>query len=159
MTGRFIESGVQIVQAIVPVDLATAANNGDWVSLKNHARVVVLVSADAGTAGEDPVITMRQATDNAGTSAKALNFTAIWEKVGTQTGVATFTKVEQTAANTYTNTVSGEAENLFVLEFRAEELDVANGFDHVQLQVPDTGATAGKMGSALYLLLDPRFGD
>jgi hypothetical protein len=154
--GYLTEEG-QLVVAIVPIDLASGANNGDWVSMKGYTDLDIIVVTDAGTASEDPVLTVRQATDVAGTSAKALNFTRVDSKVGAQTGIGQFTKNTQAAANTYTDLVSGEAENLFVIHIRGEELDLANGFDCVQFQLPDTGATAGKFGCALYYLSGPRY--
>lgn len=155
MSSKFLE-GAQIVSAIVPVDLSLAANDGDWVNLESYGRCLVVVHKGIGTAGQDPVITLRQASDNAGTGAKALNFTTVWSKVGAQTGIAAFTKTTQSAANTYTDAVSAEAQGLFVIEVRAEEMDAANGFTHLQVQIPDVGAAA-QIGDALYILLDPRY--
>lgn len=147
----------QIVSAIVPVNLATAANNGDWVSLKNYDRVSIVVFKGAGAAGEDPVITLQQATDVSGTGAKALNFTRVDKKVGTQTGIGAFTTATQAAAGTHTDTDSAEAEGLFVIEVAAADLDVANGFDCVQVSIPDVGATS-QIGCALYILRGARYG-
>lgn len=147
---------MQIVSAIVPVDLSAAANNGDWVSLKNYARCSVVFFKAAGTAADDPVLTLRQATDVSGTSAKALNFTRVDSKVGAQTGIGTFTTTTQSAANTFTDTVSAEAQAVFVIDIKSEDLDVANAFDCVQFQVPDIGANA-QLGCALYLLWGSRY--
>ncbi len=158
MRGSFFEN-VNAQVAIVPIDLATGANNGDWVNMENVERLVVLVLADAGTAGEDPVVTLNQATSNAGAGSKALNFTKVYEKVGAQASTGTYTKVTQAAANTYTNAAAGEAENLFGIEILPEMLDVAGGFTHVQVAIPDTGATAGKIGCALYLAFMKRAED
>jgi hypothetical protein len=106
----------QIVAAIIPVDSQTGANNGDWVSLKNYDRCSIIVYKAAGVAGDDPVLTLKQATDVSGASAKALNFTRVDSKVGTQTGVGVFTINTQAAGNTYTDAVSAEAQGLFVIE-------------------------------------------
>jgi hypothetical protein len=147
---------MQIVSAFVPVDLGAAANNGDWVSLKNYARCSIVLFKAAGTAGDDPILTLRQASDVSGTGAKALNFTRIDAKVGTQTGIGAFTAVTQAAANTYTDAVSAEAQGIFVIDIKSEDLDVANGFDCVQFQVPDIGSNA-QLGCALYLLWGSRY--
>jgi len=147
---------MQIVSAFVPVDLGAAANNGDWVSLKNYARCSIVLFKAAGTAGDDPILTVRQASDVSGTGAKALNFTRIDAKVGTQTGIGAFTAVTQAAANTYTDATSAEAQGLFVIDIKSEDLDVANGFDCVQFQVPDIGSNA-QLGCALYLLWGSRY--
>jgi hypothetical protein len=152
---RWIEKPV--VMAIVPVDSQAGANNGDWVSLKNYDRVTVLVIKAAGVAGDDPVITMKQATDVAGTGAKALNFTRIDSKVGVQTGIGQFTVNAQAAGNTYTDLVSAEAQGLFAHRVHQDDLDVNNGFDCVQVSVPDTGAAGAQLLTAIYILSEPRF--
>lgn len=147
----------QIVAAIIPVDSQTGANNGDWVSMKNFDRLTIILLKAAGVAGDDPVITVKQATDVAGTGAKALNFTRIDAKVGAQTGIGAFTTVTQAAGNTYTDAVSAEAQGLFVIEFQGTDLDLANGFDCVQLSIPDTGAGGAQLISAFYILRNARF--
>jgi len=148
----------QIVSAIIPVDSQSGANNGDWVSMKGFDRISVIVFKAAGVAGDDPVITIKQATDVSGTSAKALNFTRIDAKVGAQTGVGQFTTVTQAAGNTYTDTVSAEAQGLFVIEFKSEDLDTNNGFDCVQLSIPDTGSAGAQLLCGLYVLRGARYG-
>lgn len=152
----FVEQ-VQIVSAIVPVDLQTAANNGDWVSLKKYGRCTIVFFKAAGTAGDDPVLTVRQATAVDGSDAKELNFTRVDYKRGTLTAVGEFSTATQAAANTYTDTASAEAQGIFVIDIKAEDLDQANGFDCVQFQIPDVGTNA-QIGCALYLLWQPRYG-
>lgn len=146
----------QIVPAIIPVDLSTAANNGDWVSLKNFDRCTIVVFKAAGTAGDDPVITLRQAQDVSGTGAKALNFTRVDYKTGTLTAVGAYTTATQAAANTYTDAASAEVQGLFLVEVQSENLDTNNGFDCLQVQIPDVGANA-QLGCALYILRGARY--
>lgn len=154
---KHILEKLMIVAGIIPVDLESGANNGDWVSLKNYGRCAVVVYKAAGTAGDDPVITLKQATDVSGTNAKALNFTRIDAKVGVQTGIGQFTTVTQAAANTYTDAVSAEAQAVFVVDIKAEDLDIDGGFDCLQLSIPDTGSAGAEIGSAFYLLHEPRY--
>lgn len=148
----------QIVSAIIPVDSQSGANTGDYVSLKGYDRCTILVFKAAGVAGDDPVLTVTQAQDVAGTGVKALNFTRIDAKVGAQTGIGTFTKVTQAAANTYTDAVSAEAQALWAIEFKSEDLDVNNGFDCLKVAVPDTGAAGAQLLCALYILRGARYG-
>lgn len=154
MSEKFLQTA-NIVAAFVPVDMQTAANNGDWVGLKHFARCVAVLFKAAGTASDDPVFTLLQAKDASGTDSKALNFTTIYKKVGTQTGIANFTRTTQSASNTHTDTVSAEAQGLFAVEVDASSLDVDNGFTHIQLSIPDTGTNA-QLGCAFYIMLDPR---
>lgn len=147
----------QIVMGIVPVDSQTGANTGDYVSMKGYDRCTVLVIKDAGVAGDDPVITLTQAQDVSGTGVKDLDFTRIDEKVGAQTGVGTFTKVTQAAGNTYTNAASAEAQAIFAIEFKGEDLDVNNGFDCLKVAVPDTGVGGAQLLTAIYILRGAKF--
>jgi len=160
MASLFLEDA-QIVQAIVPVDLASADNTGDFVSLINYRRLLFVVSTGIGSAGNDIVIDANQATAADGTGVKALTkITRIHHKVGATaiSAVGTFTEVEQTAAASYDSVGIDEAENeaLLVIEVNAEDLDTDNGFEWVRFDVADVG-TGAHLGSALYILLDPRY--
>lgn len=155
MAEGFLQNAT-IEAGVVPVDMSAAANNGDWVSLVNYHRCVVVLYKAAGTAGDDPVFTLKQATDAAGTGAKALAFDVVNEKVGTLASIAAWTRVAQSAAGTYTNAASAEAQALIVVEVRSNELDVLNGFTHIQVSVPDVGTNA-QLGCAFYIMLDPRY--
>ena len=55
MSQLFVEQA-QIVQAIVPVDFATADNTGDYVSLEDYGRCVFIVSTGIGTAGDESLL-------------------------------------------------------------------------------------------------------
>lgn len=146
---------MQIVAGVIPVNLATAANNGDFVSMKGYGRCAIVLFKGIGTAGEDPVITIEQATDVAGTGTKVVDFSRIDTKVGTQTGIGTFTKTAVAAGGTYVDAVSGEAEGLFVIDIKAEDLDIDAGFDCIRAKVADVGTTT-QLGGVLYLLHEPR---
>lgn len=140
----------------VPVDMSSGANAGDWVSMENYRKLEIILFKGAGTAGDDPVITVQQATTASGTSAKALNFTVIYEKVGTLASTTAWTRQTQTAANTYENTASAEAQSLMVIEIDAAMLDADNGFTFVQASVADVGTNA-QVGCVLYRLSEPRY--
>lgn len=157
MTEKFLQLIGTIESCFIPIDLAGQANDGDWLALKNYRRALIVLFKEAGAAGEDPVFTLRQAQDASGTGAKALNFTTIYEKVGTLTSVTAWTRVVQALANTYTNAASAEAAALMAVEIEASMLDVNNGFEFFQLQIPDTGATAGQFGCGFAILFDPRY--
>ena len=154
LSERFLQTA-NIVAAFVPVEMQTAANNGDWVSLTGYDCCVAILFKAAGTAGNDPIFTLKQASDASGTGSKSLNFTTVYSKVGTQTGLANFTRTIQAAATSYTDTVSAEAQAIIAIEIDAASLDVDGGFTHIQLSIPDTGTNA-QLGAACYLMLDPR---
>ena len=147
----------QIVPAFVPVDMSSAANNGDWVSMKDYNRCAVVLLTSVGTAGDDPIFKLQQATANDGTGAKDLTFDSIYEKEGATalSAVGQYSLVEQSAATSYTNADAAENETLMVVEIQASDLDAANDFDHVQLSVADVGTNA-QLGVGFYILYEPR---
>jgi len=153
---RLCERG-QLISAFVPVNLASAAQTGDWVSLKLFKHIAIVFTKGAGVSGEDPTITVQQATDVSGTDAKALTFTDIYVKQGAAlNAIGQFTKTTQSAANTYTSATGGEEQATWVIEFDADELDVDNGFDCVNASVDDVGDTS-QIGHILYILTEPRY--
>lgn len=142
-----------------PVDMAAAANDGDWISLKNYNHVEIIVVKAAGAAGEPATLTLEQATDVSGAGAKALPFTRLYVKNGADLqAVGLFTQVTQASANTYSpGAGTGNQQGLWVVEFDAQDLDVAGGFDCLRARVADVGVTA-QIGTVLYRLSEPRFG-
>ena len=138
-----------IIPAFVPVDMQTGANNGQWVAMKHIGRLLCVLLKAAGTAGDDPVITLKQATSNAGAGAKALTFTRARTKIGAIASTPQWTLATQTAANTYTPT-SAASPAVIAVEIQPTDLDLNNGFNFVQLSIPDTG-TNPQLGAAFYI--------
>lgn len=151
---------IQIVPAFNPVNLATGANTGDWVSMKNYRHCTVMYSQGVGTAAEPATITLAQATAVAGTGSKALTVTRYYLKSAatdlTATGV--FTLVTQTAAATVVLGVgaNGDKATLVLIEINAEDLDSDGGFDCIQASVADVG-TGPTIGAMYYLLSGSRY--
>ncbi len=153
----------QIVGAFRPVDMSAGANTGDWVSLKNFKHVAVVFHSAIGTAGDDPTLTILQATDVSGASSKALNIatTKAYKKQAATNLLAVGQWSSASAdlsTNTWTNTDSAEQETLVVVEFDSDELDVDGGFDCIRASVADVGTNA-QLGACYYILCDPRFPD
>jgi len=149
---------LQIVSGIAPLALTTA-RDGDWVSLKNYRRCLAVFFKGIGTAGDDPTMTVRQATDVSGTSAKALTFADVYTKQDPTSlaDVAQWTKNTRTGGaitNTYTDATSAEQQVLWAVEFKSEDLDTANDFDCIQVQISDVGTNA-QTGCVLYIMGDP----
>jgi hypothetical protein len=159
ITGQFAEH-FQVAEGFLPVNIGTGANDGDWVSLKNYAEVTVLFFQSPGSAAEPATITLEQASAVAGTGAKALNFTTIYKKQAATNlqGTGQFTKVTQTAANTYAlgSGADGDKAALVLITIKAEDLDVEGGFDCVRARVADVGIGT-PIGTALYILGGPRY--
>ena len=158
---NYLGGQIDVVMAFRPIDLQDAAGEhvtGDWVSLKNWDRVICVLMGGVGTAGQDPVLTIEQATTNAGGGAKALTFDTIYRKQAAtdllSTGV--WAETAQTAAGTYTNTDAAEQVKIHCVEIKATDLDVDGGFDHIRMTIPDVGGAA-QLGAGLYILCGPRY--
>jgi hypothetical protein len=145
----------QYVAGTVPVNLAAAAQTGDWVSLKNFNHIEIIIMKAAGGNGEPATFTFEQASDVAGTGAKALNFQELSVKDGADmTAIGAPTLTSPAAGNTYVQSV-GDTQSLIVVEFDAQHLDVNNGFDCLRVRAGDVGSTA-QWCSVLYRLSEPR---
>ena len=155
MTNGLIES-CDVVQAFAPVDLSTAANTGDWVSLKNYSGCLVVFIGAVGTSGDNPTVTVSQAQDVSGTNSKALNFTTWYKKVGATAlnAVNQFTQVVQAAANTMTATSAAD-QKIFAVDITPDLMDCDGGFDCLQASVADVGSNA-QLGVCFYILYGAR---
>jgi len=138
------------------VNLATAANAGLFVSLKNYERVAIVFMKGIGAAGEDPTITVQQATAVAGTAAKALNFTRAHKKQHATALPGAWTLVEQASGNTFTHTDLAEELAVVMIDIKAEDLDVDGGFDCVGASVADVGSTA-QLAVLFYILYGAKY--
>lgn len=146
---------LQIVSGFVPLDLQTA-RTGDYVNLAKYGRCAIVFFAAAGTAGDDPVISLRQATDVADAGGKALNFDRIDVKQGADlTAIGTFTQIANTDSD-YTEATAAEAQKIWVIDIKAEDLDIDNGYCCLRAAIADTGSNA-QLGTILYLLHEPRY--
>lgn len=147
----------QVVSGFVPVNMASGAPTSDWVSLKNYEMCTIIFFAAAGTNGDDPTLTVLQGTAVGGTTTKALTFTRIDVKQGAAlNAIGQFTKTTQVAANTYTDTDAAEEQKIWVVSFRASELDTDGGYDCIRGAIGDVG-TNSQLGCVLYVLEFPRY--
>lgn len=146
----------QIVEATPPVLLDAAAVTGDYVSLKNAHSVVVLFRSGVGTAGDDPVLSLFQATAVAGTGAKDLippsNSTFKKQAATSLAAVAAWSDASgDISSNDLTNATAAEEVCMWAIEIDSDELDVDNGFDCIRADVADVGTNA-QPGDLLYIL-------
>lgn len=145
-----------IVPLIMPVNLATGANTGDFVCMKNYDRMTIVFLAGVGAAAQDPTLTVLQATSDGG-STKALDFTRLDVKQASAlTSVGTYTAVTQAAGNTYTEATSGEKQKLWQVDITGDMLDRDNGYDWVQVTIADTGSTS-QIGCVFAIMGDTRY--
>ena len=140
-----------IVEGFPAVDLSTGANTGDYVFCGHALRVVIKFVSGIGTAGDDPTLTVQQATSNAGGGVKALNVPSTaslktWKKQAATSlaGTPQWSDASGDAStNTLTNATAAEQALIWTVEIvPIEDMDVANGFDYLRATVADVGANA-----------------
>ena len=141
MSFLFIET-VKPIWSVEPKNWTGAASTGDWVSLKNYAKLIFVIQTGAWAAGTS-AITLEQATAVAGTSNKELAFTDYSDD---ETTSGTQAKKAATS-NTFT---IGTAHKLYVIEVDAMMLDIAGGFDCVTIKGASPGANADFYGVTCY---------
>lgn len=166
MNRHFVEKN-QVVLGFKPVAMNSGANNGDWVSMKGYNRCAVIFVKAVGTAGDDPILSFKQALDVSGGTPKALAVSRIDKKQAATdlTAVGTFTKSTSDAPasndtfnlgnGTWTNSDLAEQAAIVIADIKAEDLDIANGYDCVTCNIADVGTNA-QLGTLLFVLHDPR---
>lgn len=131
---------------------ATTGGDCDYVSLKGYDRCTVVIAVDNATTVTGGAVTLKQATAVAGTSEKALGFAKYW--ANTDVGAAD-TLTETTAtSDTFTTDTTDNKNQLYVIEVKASDLDVANGFDCVRV---DVASMANAVEGVFYILHGSRY--
>lgn len=109
-----------------------------YVSLKNYERVTINILVKNATTVTGSAITLKQATAVAGTNEKALAFSKVKRNVDMGAG-DTLTEVDVTS-NTFTTDATNSKNLRYVIEVKAEDLDVNNGFDCIRVGTGDATA-------------------
>lgn len=138
-----------------PVNLATGTNTGKRLYMRDIVSVDVVVIKGAGTAAEDPVLTLKQHTAASGgtTTDLAVITQYLLKNEATLDGDETWSLVTQAAAATVTDPgavgTSAESEQLVVINVRADQMTAGN--THISLDIADVG-TNSQLGTVLYIL-------
>ena len=143
---RLVEAA-ELIKAFGPVNTTGAGQNGVWVSLENYRRCAVVLSSGAW-AGGNAAVTLEQAQDAAGTGAKSLSFDRyfqVFNVADTPDDVASEVAV---TGDTYNFT---GADTVHVIEVRAADLDITNGFTFFRVQTASPG-TNDDLIAAHYVL-------
>lgn len=147
--GKTLFEQMKFVTCVDPIDGTGGAQNGDWINMENYATGAFVVIYGVSLTAM-PTVTMQQATDNAGTSAKALTFSRYWLNAATGTSDA----LVKTTGTTITKAAtSGQ---MIGLSVNAEQLDVTNGFTHVRM-VLGSGAGSATLECAFAVLSGTRY--
>lgn len=136
------------------VDLATGANTGNRVSLKNADAITVLFVKETSTDTEPAVLTFEQYAASSGGSPLAYaKVDTIYKKTeATLDGDEVWTKVSQSAGATFTESASDDTlQGIYAITVRADQL--ADGYSYLAVNIADTGTT-GTLGTVLYILHD-----
>lgn len=146
---RLLENA-KIVVGAVPIDTTGAAVTGDYVSLKGYSHLTVIIMQGAW-AGGTPAVTLKQASDVAGTGEKALGFTKYFAGTALTDDLYAATTV---SSDTYN--LANAANGVNIIEVDASSLDVDNGFDCVRVGIASPGANADLI-AVLYVLTGTRY--
>lgn len=131
-------------QVIAPVDINGAGATSFWVSLSRHGLATFLIQKGAW-AGGTPAVTLQQATDVAGTGAKALAFDTYYLKGATQ-AASEFAEVA-VVSNTFN--LADQANEYVAIEVRGTTLDNNNEFSAVQVVIGTPGANADLLSASV----------
>lgn len=141
----------KIVAGLCPITPSTSTP--DYVSLKGYERVTAIIMVDNATTVTGSAITLKQATAVAGTGEKALSFAKAWRNIDID---AADTLAEfAVSSDTFTTDATNNKNLLYVMEVKAEDLDVNGGFDCFRV---GTGNATAAVLSVLYVLSGPKFG-
>lgn len=142
----------KIVVGCPPALLATTAGDGDWVSLKGYRKLTIVLCILNATTVTGGAVTLLQAQAVAGTNAKALSFSSALRNVDAAASdtLASFA----VSSDTFTTDSTNSKQLLYVIDIDATQLDQANGFDCVRI---DVASSAASVGCALYFLHPMRY--
>jgi hypothetical protein len=149
----FLMEKANVKQIAGPVDLNTAAVTGARIDMKNYKRVAFVVTLGDSTSATLVAFTTRQHNAaSAGTSKDLVHANPYYYKAGAAT---VFTKVEPSSAAALVTLTTAFADEpgVVVIEVLAEDLDRANDFAWVSLDIGDSGAA--KIGAVVAVGLEP----
>lgn len=149
--GRLIDV-LKPVMGCAPAALTGAAGDGDYVSMKNYSKLTVLISVLNGSTVTGGAVTLKQASAVAGTGEKALSFSKMYSNVDCAAADA----LTETAvvSDTFTTDTTNSKQLMYAIEVDADDLDQANGFDCVRV---DVASMANAVAAVTYLLWGSRY--
>jgi len=133
-----------------PIIGALATTNGDcdYVSLKGYAGCLVKLFVDNAATVTGGALTLKQATAVAGTGEKALAFDTMFANLDAAAG-DTLTETSVTN-NTFTTLTTDNKNAMYVIDVKASDLDVSNGFDCIRADLLLMANAVGLVEYQLY---------
>lgn len=138
----------KIMWAAEPKDYTGAAVTKKYVSMAGYKKIIIAIQTGAWASGATAAVTLKEATDTSATGAQALAFTEQWNDVATS---GTFVKTAVTS-NTFNLTT---ANKLYLIEIDANQLDVADSYDCITVDIASPGSNSCFYG-VTYTLCDAR---
>ncbi len=138
---------IKVVTACSPAALTGAAGDGDYINLKNVSRAQVVVSVKNSTSVTAGNVSLYQASNVAGAGEKVLTFTNYLKN--DDISVDDVLTEATTANNSFLTTATNSKNGLYVINIPFANLDTANGFYSVRVDVANM---ANAVASATYIL-------
>jgi hypothetical protein len=145
-----LTEAAKVVTGLAPI--APSTSTPDYVSLKNYQRCAVVISAANAATVVGSAITLHQATAVAGTGEKALAFDKVFQNI--DTGAADALPETAVTNSTFTTDNTNNKNLLYVIDVKAEDLDIDGGFDCLRA---GTANATNTVLSVLYILYGSRF--
>lgn len=138
-----------------------------YVSLKHYQRCTIVLLVDKDSTGATSAITVKQASAIAGTGEKALNTFTCRSLVDAASGTlgGTITAVGDAyadvtvTAGTFTTATTASKNAVYVIEVKATDLDLANGFDCIRVGLGDSSSSTHVVITGIYILRDATYED
>lgn len=148
--GRAFDVGT----CIVPIDLATGANTGHRLHLRNYGGVAVVACFNNGTAAQAPVIVFREHTAATSGTSRDLDVVTVYHKKeeAALDGDETWTRVTQTAGDITNADWDDANEVLVVAEVEATQL--SDDCEWISVDIADPGTA--QVGAVFYIMYDLR---
>ncbi len=147
-TNMRLDEDVYLVQASAIGALTTTVGDSTYVSMKNYERVMIVIDVTNASTVTGGTVTLKQATAVAGTNEKALAFTRMLSNID----VAAAQDLAETAvtSNTFTTDTTNAKRLRYVLDVKAEDMDVSNSFDCLRADVTGMANATGQVSYVLY---------
>lgn len=154
-TNARLDEQVTTVVTAVGLLLTSTLGDTDYVSMKGYSRAQIIIVIADGTTVTGTAVTLKQATDVAGTSEKALAFT----RMLANTDYAASHAMTETAvtSNTFTTQTTNSKDSVYIIDVQASDLDTANGFDCFRVDCTGHAATAPRGCAVIVNLYGKRY--
>lgn len=141
----------KIVQALSPI--TPSSSTPDYVSMKGYEKLTAIISVNNATTVTGSAITLKQATSVGAGGEKPLAFT----KMYANTDISASDALVETAvtSDTFTTAATDNLDTLYVIEVKADDLDINGGFDCVRV---GTGNATAAVLSVVYILWPAKYG-